>query len=280
MVFGGETAESYYDEGVTASMRGDYARAVQHFEKALQLDPHHVASYHQLGKCKVRLGDLQQAVECFNRVIKARPDPLPPRIDLGFALLEGGNPKRAAAVFDEVAAMNPENAKAQLGLGACAFAEGEWQRALTLATVAVNLGGASFSALYLQARAARLANRPDLARDAFDQADALLEKSIESNPESPEGYFLRGELLFAREDFAKALDALQAAETRMQPDAHYYSYGEHFDLVTVLEKRGMCLLRLDRLGDAREIGLDIQKMKPESRIGALLTGSGETGPPA
>ena len=39
MVFGGETADSYYDEGVTASMKGDVAQAVRHFKKALGMTP-------------------------------------------------------------------------------------------------------------------------------------------------------------------------------------------------------------------------------------------------
>jgi tetratricopeptide (TPR) repeat protein len=280
MVFGGETAESYYDEGVTASMKGDVALAIQHFEKALQLDPYYVACHHQLGRCKVRQGEFKQAVECFYRVIKARPNPIPPRLDLGFALLEGGNAKRAAEVFDEVSQVKPDNARAMLGLGACAFAEGDWGRSLALATQALQLGGANFATLYLQARAARLAGRPDVAAEAFDQADALLEKLIEGNPDQPEPYYLRGEICFARLNFVAALQAYQAAESRMADGVHYYSFGEHFELTTLLEKRGMCLLRLERLADARAMGEEIIQRNPRSRVGALLAGSGEAPPEA
>lgn len=274
MVFGGESAESYYDEGVTASLRGDVAAALGHFKQALKLDPYHVASYHQLGKCMVRLGRLQEAVECFYRVIKARPNPIPPRIDLGFALLEGGNAAKATDIFNEVMVVKPDNAKAMLGLGRCAFAQGEWAQAYAFAIQAVRIGGSNFSALFLQARAARLAGLSEVAIDAFDEADSLLEKSIESNPEQPEAYYLRGELYFSRENFVTALEAFEAAQNRMEPTIHYYSYGEHFELVHVLEKRGMCLLRLDRVDEARVIGLEVQKLKPKSKIAALLTDGG------
>lgn len=280
MVFGGETAESYYDEGVTASMKGDVPRAVQHFEKALQLDPYYVACHHQLGRCMVRLGELRQAVECFYRVIKAKPNQIPPRLDLGFALLEGGNTKRAAEAFDQVSAMKPDNARAMLGLGSCAFADGEWGRALAMATQAITMGGANFAALYLQARAARLAGRPDVAMEAFTRADALLEKLIESNPDLPEPYYLRGELEFSRENFVPALDAYQAAESRMADGIHYYSYGEHFELIDLLEKRGMCLLRLERRADAQAIGQEVLEHKPKSRIGRLLAGNEGAAPEA
>lgn len=274
MIFGGETADSYYDEGVTASMRGDVDGAVRHFEKALQLDPYHVASCHQLGRCKVRQGRLQEAVECFYRAIKARPNPLPPRLDLGFALLEGGNGSRAAEVFQEVLNAKPENARALLGLGCCAFEKGEWDLAFTLATQAVTNGGANFAALYLQARAAQLVGLHDVAISAFDQADELLARSTESSPEQPESYYLRGELYFARKNFVAALEAFQSAQSRMETTAHYYSYGEHFELADVLERRGMCLLRLDRYADAREIAADILSVRPKSKIGAMLAGTG------
>ncbi len=271
MVFGGESADSYYDEGVTATMRGDVGQAITHFEKALALDPYHVASCHQLGKCHVRLGKLQAAVEFFYRAIKARPNPIPPRLDLGFALLEGGNAPRAEVAFNEVLAVKPENTKAMLGLAGCAFQKGEWERAYILVSQVVSQGGDGFAARYLQARAARLANFLDVSVTAFEAADGLIEKLIEGNPDQPEGYYLRGELNFARENFAAALDSFQAAENRIVSGTHYYSYGEHFDALVVLAKKGMSLLRLGRREEAMKIGEELMKHDPKNRIAALLT---------
>ena len=280
MVFGGETADSYYDEGVTASMKGETAAAIRHFEKALQLDPYHVASCHQLGRCHQRQGKLQQAVECFYRAIKARPNPLPPRLDLGFALLEGGNGTKALDIFQEVLNRKPDNARAMLGLGCCAFEKGEWDIAFTMATQAVTNGGASFAALYLQARAAQLVGLHEVALTAFDQADALLERSVEGNPDQPELFFLRGELQFARKNFVAALENFQRAIDLIDPAAHYYSYGEHFERPDALERLGMCLLRLERYADAHALAPQILAIRPKSRVAALLAGSGAEKPPA
>lgn len=272
MAFGGETADSYYDEGVTASMKGDVASAIRHFEKALQLDPYHVASCHQLGRCHQRRGDLRAAIECFYRAIKARPNPIPPRLDLGFALLEGHNEPKAAEVFNDVLRMKPGTARALLGLGTCAFERGEWDLALTFATQALGSGGSNFATLYLQARAAQLVGLFNVAQEAFDQADALLERSIESNPELPEPYYLRGELFFARNNFAVALAAFGEAQSRIAPGAHYYSFGEHFEEADLLERRGMCMLRLDRHADAASFAPQILALRPKSRIAKLLAG--------
>ena len=274
MAFGGETADSYYDEGVTASMRGDVAQAVRHFKKALQLDPYHVSSCHQLGKCRVRQGKLQDAVECFYRAIKARPNPIPPHIDLGNTLLEGGNVPRAESVFNEVLQRKPGHGKALLGLAACAFAKGEWDQAYIMVKEVVDQGGAGFPVFYLQGRSARLAGLQDVAAEAFETADGLIENLIDGNPEQPEGYYLRGELNFARENFAVALDSYQAAEDRMDSEGHYYSYGEHFDQTAALGKRAMCYYRLGKADDARALAEKLLEQDPENKIGKMLTREG------
>ena len=62
MLFGGENAESYYDEGLTAAMKGDFEKAVAHFQKATTLDGAFAAAWYQLGRCWLRLGRVPEAV--------------------------------------------------------------------------------------------------------------------------------------------------------------------------------------------------------------------------
>ena len=61
--FGGDNAESYYDDGLTASMKGDLERAITCFEKAIHLDRSLAAAYHQIAKCYLRLGLGRRAVD-------------------------------------------------------------------------------------------------------------------------------------------------------------------------------------------------------------------------
>ena len=68
MAFGGETAESFYDEGLTASMKGDIERAQQLFEKTIRLDRHFTAAYHQLAKCHLRKGEAERALQIARKI--------------------------------------------------------------------------------------------------------------------------------------------------------------------------------------------------------------------
>ncbi|MBI3119835.1 MAG: tetratricopeptide repeat protein [Candidatus Hydrogenedentes bacterium] len=271
MAFGGETAESYYDEGLTASMKGDVTRAIEHFERALQLDNTLTAARHQLGKCYARQGETQRAIELFQRVIKEKPGLVPVRVDLGYALLECGRPGDAERVFLEITHVKPDNSRAQLGLAFCAFNTGRWEEAMHLAQAAVVQGGASFAAFFLLGRAASLCDRSDIAVESLKRAEAMIEKSIETSPDQPEGYYLRGEVQFAQGNFAAALDSFRAAEDRSQPHQHYVSYGERFNRVDILARRGVCLQRLDRLADAREVGRQILGLDPEHKLGRALS---------
>lgn len=270
MAFGGETADSYYDEGLTASMKGDLRAAIGHFERAIQLDNSMATAYHQMGKCYHRLGKVKKAVAFLSQVAQKKPDQLPPKIDLGYALLSLGRTVEARAAFNDVTARKPDNTRALLGLGQCAFQEGQWDAAMVIADQVVAQSGPNFAAYFLLSRAARLAGIPEKAIEAHKAADALIDKTIETTPDSPEGYYLRGELALSQEDLPRALEAYRAAEDRVHPEKNYLAYGEHFSRLDIIAKRGLCLQRLGREDAAREAGELILKNDPEHRIGRLL----------
>lgn len=275
MAFGGDNPESYYDEGLTAAMRGDYMLAVQYFKKAVQLDKQFLPAYQQMAKCHLRMGNAAKAAELLRQVLAVKPEQFLPRLELGNALVELGHIEEARSHFTHVLDQKPNHPRACLGLAQCSFEEGHWAAAAELARGTVAHGGANFAALLLLGRAARLAGLADESREALHQADTLMEKTIESNPDAPEGYFLRGEVYFAREDWAKALENYRAADDRADPKMEYAAYGMHFNRLDILAKAGVCLQRLGRLEQAREVGRRILERNPDHKIGAALAALGD-----
>lgn len=272
MAFGGETAESYYDEGFTASMKGDLDLAIRHFEQALRLDSSLVAAEHQLGKCYLRLGLPQKAAELFHKVASLKPGMIAARLDLGYALLDMNEPGKARRIFEEISASRPDNARATLGLAYCAFQEGQWDAAALLAQTSIEQGGANFAAFFLLGRAAKLAGDPRMV-EAFKRADILMERTIETNPDQPEGYYFRGEICFAMGNCAKALKPYYEAEKRIVPGQHCSAYNEHFTRLDVLTKCGLCFQRIDRPDAARDIGRRILEADPNHKMGRILAES-------
>ena len=270
MAFGGENAESYYDEGLTALMKGDLDRAVQHLTRAIEMDRSFLAAHHQLGKCYLRLGDPRKAAEILGQVVGRNPGLAPARLDYGHALLNMGSTEQARNQFMQILSVQPTNGRAHLGLAQVSFSEGNWDGAVTLAQAARAQGGVSFAVLFLLGRAARLAGNMVLAVESLREAGALIEKSVELNPDTPEGHYLRAEVCFAQEKFAQALDHYRAAEDRIAPNRSYTAFGENFARVDILTKRALCYQRLGNLERARELGNQIVTLAPDHKLGQAL----------
>jgi tetratricopeptide (TPR) repeat protein len=275
MAFGGENAESYYDDGLTASKKGDLVKAIECFERAIRLDSSYAVAYHQLGKCYMRLGQAQRAVDILMQVVRKRPNLGPARLDLGIALLAAGHTREARREFDQLYSLDPSNARALLGLAQCSFNEGDWPSALAQSRSALMGGGGSnFSALYLAGRAARLSGDEDAAKEMLDSADRVLQKSIEIQPDQPESHYLRGELSFVRGQLASALEYYRAADDRTDsntPDKVYIAFGESFTQLDIWAKLGLCYQRLGKIERAEEMGKRILARDPNHKLGKALS---------
>lgn len=270
MPFGGESAESYYDEGLTASMKGRLNEAAECFENAIRKDASMASAYQQLGRTYSRLGKHNEAVKLLKQVVAKRGDQAIPLIDLGNALIGAQRHVNARECFDRALAQDPTNAKAILGLAQADFDEGNWRGALQHAQQALTVAGATYPTLSLLARAAQLAGEPDTAARSFEKADKLLERYIKMNPEQPEGHYLRSELALHQQKFSQALDESREAERRAAWNRAYIAYGEAFSMADILAKQGLSLQGLDEVEAARTVGARIVEKAPDHRIGKAL----------
>lgn len=271
MAFGGDNAESYYDDGVTASMKGDLKRAAKCFELAIKKDPSFIVAYHQLGKCYLRMGATERAVSLLQRVVNHMPDKAPFRIDLGQAYMAAGEYERAREQFEWLLASDASRARAHLGLAQVYFAMGRFDESVRHARQAIDLGGTNFAALFVLGKAGMVSEDPSMALEALDRADKLIEKSLELNPDQVEGYYLRGEVAYARKQYSTALEHYRAADDRARKDAYYSAFGENFRMVDILAKMGLCYRQLDRVDRARELGAEILAIDSEHKIGKALS---------
>lgn len=270
MAFGGENAEAYYDDGLTASMRGEVARAVGLFRKAIELDSTQVAAYHQLGKCYARLGQYDSARKVLEQVVSKRPGQHAAAIDYALVLIQLDQTPAARTVFQRILAAEPGNWRATLGMAQCAFAEGDWAAAVAEAQAAQTLGGSNFQVLFLLGRAARLAGNTDLSNATLERAEKLMEKTAEMTPSAPESYYLRGEAVFARESYGAAREHFHEAEQRADSAKSYAAFGEHFGKADMIAKQGLCYQRLGQLDRARAEGERVLGLVPDHPLGKAL----------
>jgi tetratricopeptide (TPR) repeat protein len=270
MAFGGESAESYYDEGLTASMTGDMVHAIQFFQKSIQLDREFLAARHQLGRALTRVGRNEQAVGLLREVVARKPDNLAARADLGYANLGMGLIPEAREQFNFIVMSDAESPRGFLGLAETFFDEGNWNAAVMQAQEALKRGGQTFQVLFLIGRAARLQGDSMLSKESLESAEALLEQSAETSPEQPEAHYLRGEVYFVREQYSAALDHYRAAESRCVPGKMYAAFGQYFGLLDAMAKQGLCYRRQGQLQRAKDIAERILKADPEHKLAKSL----------
>jgi tetratricopeptide (TPR) repeat protein len=268
--FGGETAESYYDEGLTASVRGDLGRASECFEKAIRLDNTMATAYHQLGRCYARLGQHKKAIKLLSQVVQKRPNLVAARLDLGHALNGLGDAPAARRQFEAALEAEPGNAKALLGIAESDAQAGDWEGALRFAELAQNAGGQNYSALLLLGRAAKHMGQAELSVRSLVRADKLIEKYLETNPDKPEGYYLRGEIALEGENDAAALQHYREAEKRAEPGRAYLAYGQSFTMADIVARQAACLQRIGQRDSARDLADVIERLDPEHPALATL----------
>lgn len=271
MAFGGENAESYYDEGLTALVRGDVPRAVKCFHKAIQLDKGFVAARHQLGKCYLRLGQTQDAIDILSNVLTRKPNSIQVRLDLGQALLKGEQYDSAKQQFTSVIHQDPQNGRAYLGMAQVYFHTHDWERSVAAALAARMYSGPSFAILFFLGRAAKKAGNPVLAAESLKEADAIIEQSAELDPDSAEVHYLRGEICFIQNQLPAAVDHFRAAEDRTESGKVYSAFGQVFSQIDILAQRGLCLQRLGNVAGAKSVGEKILAASPDHPVGRALS---------
>ena len=104
--------------GLDALKRMDYAEAARHFESAIDLDPHNVPAYLNLGDVRFYKGDAAGAIASWERLVEQAPE----RAYLAFSRLEGAYPKvdqpsGFPSLCRRLIASNAQDWRARLALG-------------------------------------------------------------------------------------------------------------------------------------------------------------------
>jgi Flp pilus assembly protein TadD len=92
---------------------GDLPRALQHFRRAVELDPRDVRACNNLGTALERLGEYTQAEEAYQRAVLA--DPAYPLTQRNLGLLQArrlGNPEAARRAWQRYLELAPTGAYA------------------------------------------------------------------------------------------------------------------------------------------------------------------------
>jgi tetratricopeptide (TPR) repeat protein len=122
----------YFYSGIAQRARGKLNEAVQSFERAIELNPSHAASYAHMGFVLTRLGQASKGLEQIQYAMRLGPkDPTMPLwlIYKGFAELELERDQPAIESFRQARTLNPRNISSYAGLAAALALSGKMEDA-------------------------------------------------------------------------------------------------------------------------------------------------------
>jgi tetratricopeptide (TPR) repeat protein len=102
----------YNNRGSAYDDKGDYDRAIQDFNEAIDLDPNHETAYYGRGNAYKRKGDYDHAIQDFNEAIHLNPNFERAYCDRGNAYIDKDNYDRAIQDFNQAIRLNPKDANA------------------------------------------------------------------------------------------------------------------------------------------------------------------------
>jgi Flp pilus assembly protein TadD len=197
--------------GVCALQGGRAAEAKTHLERALELNPTQPGVRAQLATANYQVGDKDKAVALLREEVDLSPGEAAPLLNLGIVLQDLGRKAEAAEAFERAIALSPtdpgpymELVTLYTDLGREADAEAMMQRLEAVAKPDprrwFNIG-ASYS------------NRGDEAK-----AEMAYRKSLEADPNFPEGHRELGFTLLRKGDMKGAVAYLETY-LKLRPDA-------------------------------------------------------------
>ena len=103
--------------GLALEDEGRFTEALEEFQAAEQLHPHHAETQNNIARSLERAGRLDEAIARYERAVANAARNAVMRSNLGAALIKRGDADRAADVLREALALDPDDAQARNNLG-------------------------------------------------------------------------------------------------------------------------------------------------------------------
>jgi tetratricopeptide (TPR) repeat protein len=133
------TAKELYDRGLDKSNQGDYKRAIEDFNQALQLEPNYILAYYQRGYARAFLEDYKGAIEDYSQYMQHNPNDVDALDNRGYAYYNLGKYEQAIADLNKAIEINSKDAYAHNTRGLAYNEQGKYEQAIADYNKAIEL---------------------------------------------------------------------------------------------------------------------------------------------
>ena len=193
-------------EGVSLDELGKPRKAIEYYDKALEINPRDAMGWNSKGVALMKLGKPEQAIECYNNALEINPRDAMAWTAKGIALGRMKKPEQAIECFDKVLEINPRYATAWSNKGIVLGVLGKFEQAIECYDKALEINPRYGMAWRNKGSALRRLGKSEQAIECFD-------KALEINPRDAVAWFKKGTALGmmkkleqARECFDKVLE--------------------------------------------------------------------------
>ena len=193
-----QSASAEFYAGFTYQNEQNYLKAIEHYSKAIKLNPRLSGVYNNRGNIYSSNGEFDRAIKDYNKAIELNPEFAEIYNNRGAAYDSNGELDHAIADYDKAIKLNPEFAKAYYNRGAACSSNGEFDRAIADYDKAIELNPKYVKAYYN--RGVAYSRKGEL-----DHAIADYDKAIKLNPEFADAYNNRGTAYSSNDEFDRAI---------------------------------------------------------------------------
>jgi len=121
---------THFNSGVHLYNQKEFSKAMQAYQKVIELDPAYVEAYNNLGIIYQLMGDGEKALAAYRKSTEINPRYEKGLNNLGILLLLKGSYDEALVAFEKAIAVNPNNIESHINLGILFKKKGEWEKAV------------------------------------------------------------------------------------------------------------------------------------------------------
>lgn len=244
---GPDKSVRYYNLGLDAAKREDYAQAVELWSEALRYRPDDPETRYNLGAALIAMKRYPEAETHLREAVAINSLDADAQQLLGKSLEEQDRLPEAKNAYEFALGIEPTHVPSLLGLASIALKEGQNKSAENYATRATALDPGNLEANMLLSEAY-------FRNDDFNAAYGQILSARRLGPANASLYLLTGKIAYSRRMYTDALDALQSARALGSATDELFYY------------LGLANLALGDTGEAeKEFRLSIFKNKQSAR---------------
>ena len=210
-------AHAYFDRGNIYQGKGDYDRAIEAFNRAIEIKQDYAEAYTNRGVAYHSKDDYNRAIKDHNKAIELNPGYAEAHFNHGNAYSDKGDYDHAIEAFNKAIAIKGDFAAAYTNRGLVYHGKGDYDRAIRDHNKALDLNP-SYAEAYF--------NRGDVcqSKSDYDLAIANYTKAIELKPDFAGAYNHRDDAYHAKGDFASVIAEYTRLIELNPNDALPYNY--------------------------------------------------------